>query len=220
MSTEGIAISVDLGTVNSCVAVWKNERVEVIACADSGLRTIPSVVAFTDTERYIGHAAKSQQNGNPSNTIYDAKRLIGRNFSDKAVQDDLKMFSYKVRGDKNDKILIDVEYKGEPKSFQPEEISAMVLSKMKETAETYLGHAVSAAVVTVPAYFNDSQRQATKDACIIAGLEPLRIINEPTACALCYGLDKIDNEKERNILVYDFGGKLLLPGVQVPLCVC
>jgi L1 cell adhesion molecule like protein len=203
--SKDIAISIDLGTCMSCVGVWQNNRVEIIA-NDQGNRTTPSVVAFTDSERFIGDSAKNQANANPTNTIYDAKRLIGRKFNDLSVQKDIEKLPYKVRGDKDNNIFIDIEYLGETKSFRPEEISAMILGKMKETAEAYLGHTVSKAVVTVPAYFNDSQRQATKDACIIAGLEPLRIINEPTAASIAYGLDKANSDKEINILVFDMGG--------------
>lgn len=217
--TDNVCISVDLGTCMSCVAVWQNGRVEVIA-NDQGNRITPSYVAFTDTERLIGDAAKNQAATNPKNTIYDAKRLIGRKFSDKTVQDDIKLWPFTVKGDSNDKPVIEVEYKGETKTFAPEEISAAVLVKMKEIAETYLGHSVKKAIITVPAYFNDAQRQATKDAGTIAGLDVLRILNEPTSASLAYGLDKINDGKEKNILVFDMGGKTLLPGVQLPLCVC
>lgn len=208
MSKEDtVAIGIDLGTTYSCVAVWQNDRVEVIA-NDQGNRTTPSYVAFTETERFIGDSAKNQASMNPKNTVYDAKRLIGRKFDDPNVQSDIKLLSYTVKSDSNNKALIECEYKEKTQTFQPEEISAMVLGKMKETAEAFLGHSVKKAVVTVPAYFNDSQRQATKDACVIAGLEPLRIINEPTAAAIAYGLDKMENNnKERNILVFDCGGK-------------
>jgi L1 cell adhesion molecule like protein len=206
MSSDNIVIGIDLGTTTSCVSVWQNNRVEVIA-NDQGNRITPSYVAFTDNERFIGDAAKNQAAMNPINTIHDAKRLIGRRFSDKIVQDDMKLWAFNVVNDGNDKPLIEVEYKNEAKRFRPEEIGAMILTKMKETAETYLGHTVKKAVITVPAYFNDAQRQATKDAGTIAGLEVLRIINEPTASALCYGLDKVQDGNERNILVYDLGGK-------------
>ena len=198
-----VAIGIDLGTTYSCVGFWKDNRCEIIA-NDQGNRTTPSYVAFTSEERLIGDAAKNQANANPSNTIYDAKRLIGRDFSDPVVQAELKLFPFNV-DNKNDKIHINVEYKGEQKSFRPEEISSMVLTKMKEIAEAYLGETVTDAVVTVPAYFNDSQRNSTKDACVIAGLNPLRIINEPTAAAIAYGLDKKD-DGERNILIFDMGG--------------
>ena len=198
-----VAIGIDLGTTYSCVGFWKDNRCEIIA-NDQGNRTTPSYVAFTSEERLIGDAAKNQANANPSNTVYDAKRLIGRDFSDPVVQAELKLFPFNV-DNKNDKIHINVEYKGEHKAFRPEEISSMVLTKMKEIAEAYLGETVTDAVVTVPAYFNDSQRNSTKDACVIAGLNPLRIINEPTAAAIAYGLDKKD-DGERNILIFDMGG--------------
>jgi L1 cell adhesion molecule like protein len=172
----------------SCVAVWQNDRVEIIA-NDQGNRTTPSYVAFTDSERLIGDAAKNQVAMNPYNTVFDAKRLIGRRFQDQEVQSDMKHWPFKVI-DKDTKPQIQVEYKGEQKTFTPEEISSMVLLKMKETAEAYLGTTVNNAVVTVPAYFNDSQRQATKDAGMISGMNVLRIINEPTAAAIAYGLDK------------------------------
>ena len=196
-------IGIDLGTTYSCVGIWQNNNVEIIA-NDQGSRTTPSYVAFTDTERLIGPAAKNQASQNPANTIFDAKRLIGRKFSDKTVQSDLKHLSYDVKKGKDDKPLIKVTFKNEEKEFQPEEISSMVLSKMKEIAEAYIGKEVKDAVVTVPAYFNDSQRQATKDAGTIAGLNVLRIINEPTAAAIAYGLDK--KEGEKNVLIYDLGG--------------
>lgn len=198
-------IGIDLGTTTSCVGVWKNGRVEIIA-NDQGNRITPSYVAFTDTERLIGDGAKNQVNTNPKNTIYDAKRLIGRKISDKTVQDDIKIWPFSVLKDKNDKPQIQVEFKGEEKKFYPEEISAMILTKMKEIAEAYLGEEVKKTVITVPAYFSDAQRQSTKDAGAIAGLEVIRIINEPTAAAIAYGLDNSSN-KEKNILVFDFGGK-------------
>ncbi|WOO78728.1 Heat shock protein HSS1 [Vanrija pseudolonga] len=197
------AIGIDLGTTYSCVAVWQNDRVEIIA-NDQGNRTTPSYVAFTDSERLIGDAAKNQVAMNPYNTVFDAKRLIGRKFEDAEVQSDMKHWPFKVIS-KGGKPFIQVEYRGEEKQFSPEEISSMVLIKMKETAEAYLGGTVSKAVVTVPAYFNDSQRQATKDAGTIAGLEVLRIINEPTAAAIAYGLDK-KTEGEKNVLIFDLGG--------------
>ncbi|CAJ1030279.1 putative Hsp70 protein/MreB/Mbl protein [Leishmania shawi] len=204
MTFEG-AIGIDLGTTYSCVGVWQNERVEIIA-NDQGNRTTPSYVAFTDSERLIGDAAKNQVAMNPHNTVFDAKRLIGRKYGDPVVQADMKHWPFKVKTKGDDKPVISVQYCNEEKIFTPEEISSMVLLKMKETAEAYLGKQVKKAVVTVPAYFNDSQRQATKDAGTIAGLEVLRIINEPTAAAIAYGLDKGDDGKERNVLIFDLGG--------------
>ncbi|EOO03595.1 putative hsp70-like protein [Phaeoacremonium minimum UCRPA7] len=197
------AVGIDLGTTYSCVGVFRDDRIEIIA-NDQGNRTTPSFVAFTDTERLIGDAAKNQVAMNPQNTVFDAKRLIGRKFSDSEVQADMKHFPFKVI-ERGGKPVIEVEFKGENKQFTPEEISSMVLTKMRETAEAYLGGTVNNAVVTVPAYFNDSQRQATKDAGLIAGLNVLRIINEPTAAAIAYGLDK-KVEGERNVLIFDLGG--------------
>lgn len=210
MTSTNVAIGIDLGTCNSCVAVMKDGKVEVIA-NDQGNRTTPSYVAFTDTERLIGDAAKNQASMNPTNTVYDAKRLIGRKYTDTTVADDIKLWPFTVKAGPADKPLIDVEYQNERKCFHAEEISAMVLEKMKATAEAFLGHPVTKAVITVPAYFNDAQRQATKDAGIIAGLEVLRIINEPTAAAIAYGLDRKDDGKERNICIYDFGGTFAAP---------
>jgi len=197
------AIGIDLGTTYSCVGVFQHGKVEIIA-NDQGNRTTPSYVAFTETERLIGDAAKNQVAMNPSNTIFDAKRLIGRKFEDTCVQSDMKHWPFEVISD-GGKPKLQVDYKGETKSFFPEEVSSMVLTKMKETAEAYLGKTVTDAVVTVPAYFNDSQRQATKDAGTIAGLNVLRIINEPTAAAIAYGLDK-KGKGERNVLIFDLGG--------------
>jgi L1 cell adhesion molecule like protein len=197
------AIGIDLGTTYSCVGVWQNDHVEIIA-NDQGNRTTPSYVSFTSEERLIGDAAKSIVANNPSNTVFDAKRLIGKKFNDEKVQSDMKHFTYDVIN-QGGKPMIQVEFKGETKVFAPEEISSMVLSKMKEIAEAYLGESVDSAVVTVPAYFNDSQRQATKDAGTIAGLNVLRIINEPTAAAIAYGLDKRSGT-EKNILIFDCGG--------------
>jgi L1 cell adhesion molecule like protein len=198
------AIGIDLGTTYSCVGVWQNERVEIIA-NDQGNRTTPSYVAFTESERLIGDAAKNQVSMNPENTVFDAKRLIGRKIDDASIQNDMKHWSFKVVGKDGGKPHIQVNFKGEEKTFSPEEISAMVLIKMKETAESYLGDVVKDAVITVPAYFNDGQRQATKDAGAIAGLNVLRIINEPTAAAIAYGLDK-KGQGESNILIFDLGG--------------
>eukprot|EP00164_Ancoracysta_twista_P000448 GFYU01000607.1.p1 GENE.GFYU01000607.1~~GFYU01000607.1.p1 ORF type:complete len:633 (+),score=243.70 GFYU01000607.1:64-1962(+) len=202
VNAKNTAVGIDLGTTYSCVAAWVNGRIEIIA-NDQGNRTTPSYVAFNDTERLIGDAAKNQTAMNPKNTIFDAKRLIGRKVSDATVQSDMKHWPFKVLSKDGDKPVIQVDYKGEQKDFFPEEVSSMVLTKMKETAEAYLGGAVTDAVITVPAYFNDAQRSATKDAGRIAGLNVLRIINEPTAAALAYGLDK---KGERNILIYDLGG--------------
>jgi L1 cell adhesion molecule like protein len=199
------AIGIDLGTTYSAVGVWQNDRVEIIA-NEQGNRTTPSYVAFTDSERLIGDGAKNQASSNATNTVYDAKRLIGRKFTDSNVQKELVNLSYKVAADATDKPVIHVTYQGEDKTFYPEEISSMVLSKMKSISETYLGKEVKDAVITVPAYFNDSQRQFTKDAGAIAGLNVLRIINEPTAAAIAYGLDKKKSSKETNVLIFDCGG--------------
>ena len=198
-----VAIGIDLGTTYSCVALWKDNRCEIIA-NDQGNRTTPSYVAFTDSERLIGDGAKNQASTNPENTIFDAKRLIGRKFDDPTVQSDCKHFPFIVKSDSSQKPVFEVTYKNELKTFLPEEISSMILVKMKEIAEAYIGEKVTDAVVTVPAYFNDSQRQATKDAGMISGLNILRIINEPTAAAIAYGLDK--KSEEKTILIFDLGG--------------
>jgi heat shock protein 1/8 len=204
MSAKKFAIGIDLGTTYSCVGVWQNDRVEIIA-NDQGNRTTPSYVSFTDTERLVGDAAKSLASSNPKNTVFDAKRLIGRKFNDPVIKADMQHWPFTVKSGNADKPEIEVDYKGETKTFLPEEISAMVLQKLKQTAEAYLGCEVKDAVVTVPAYFNDSQRQATKDAGTIAGLNVLRIINEPTAAALAYGLDK-KKAGEQNVVIFDCGG--------------
>jgi heat shock protein 1/8 len=203
MADKAPAVGIDLGTTYSCVGVFQHGKVEIIA-NDQGNRTTPSYVAFTDSERLIGDAAKNQVAMNPTNTVFDAKRLIGRKFDDAAVQSDMKHWPFDVISD-NGKPKINVDYKGETKTFYPEEVSSMVLNKMKEVAEAYLGKTVANAVITVPAYFNDSQRQATKDAGAISGLNVLRIINEPTAAAIAYGLDKKVGG-ERNVLIFDLGG--------------
>ena len=205
MSSQKYAIGIDLGTTYSCVGVYKDGGVEIIA-NDQGNRTTPSWVAFTpEGERLVGDAAKAQASANPTNTIHDAKRLMGRKFNEPVIQQEIKTFPFKVvENPKTGGCLIQVEHKGETKSFTPEEISAMILGKMKEIAEAFIGNTVTDAVVTVPAYFNDAQRQATKDAGVIAGLNVLRIINEPTAAAIAYGLDK--KSKEENVLIYDLGG--------------
>jgi L1 cell adhesion molecule like protein len=203
-STSKYAVGIDLGTTTSCVGVWKDNRVEIIA-NEQGNRITPSYVAFTDTERLIGDSAKAQGASNPSNTIFDAKRLIGRKFDEPTVKSDMKLWPFTVKAGTANKPQIEVDFKGERVSFHPEEISAMVLTKMKQTAEAYLGCDVKDAVITVPAYFNDSQRQATKDAGAIAGLNVLRIINEPTAAALAYGLDK-KQSGEQHVIIFDCGG--------------
>lgn len=197
------AVGIDLGTTYSAVGVYKNGKVEIIANTQ-GNRTTPSYVAFTDNERLIGDAAKNQVSLNTSNTVFDAKRLIGKKYSDASVQSDIRHFSFNVKPGDGEKCLIEVTHKGEPKTFHPEEISAMVLTEMTSIASSYLGEEITDVVVTVPAYFNDSQRQATKDAAAIAGLNVLRIINEPTAASLAYGLDK--NQINQNVLIFDCGG--------------
>ena len=207
MSSAKTIIGIDLGTTYSCVGVWQNDRVEIIA-SESGNRTVPSMVAFTDTERLIGDAAKSVAATFPASTVFDAKRMIGRDFADPLLQKDAKHFSFGVIDDGKGRPKIQVDTKDGQKTFYPEEISAMVLQKMKAIAETYLGTTVTDAVVTVPAYYNDTQRQATKDAGVIAGLNVIRIINEPTAAAIAYGLDK-QGAGEKNVLIFDLGGKLV-----------
>jgi L1 cell adhesion molecule like protein len=207
MSAEkDICVGIDLGTTFSAVGIYKDDRIEIIA-NDQGNRTTPSYVAFTDTERLVGDAAKNQAAMNPKNTIFDAKRLIGRKYSDATVKSDMRLWPFKVVCGDGDKPHVEVEYRGETRQFAPEEISSMVLGKMKSIAESYLNQPVKSAVITVPAYFNDSQRQATKDAGLIAGLEVKRIINEPTAAAIAYGLDR-NSDGERKVLIYDLGGKM------------
>lgn len=202
-------IGIDLGTTYSCVSVFQNNKVEVLANSQ-GNRTTPSWIAFVSNnnneEILRGEAAKNQCSSNPKNTIFDAKRFIGRKFSDKAVQDDLKHYPFKIVRGNDDGILFEVQYKAETKRFTPEEISSMVLQEMKSIAEGYLNNPVKNCVVTVPAYFNDSQRQSTKDACRIAGLNCIRVINEPTAAAMCYGFDK-QTDGDQKILIFDLGGK-------------
>jgi heat shock protein 1/8 len=200
----GPAIGIDLGTTYSCVGIFRHGKVEIIANS-LGNRTTPSYVAFNENERLIGEAAKNQAASNPKNTVFDAKRLIGRQFNDPNVQSDMKHFPFKV-ANVNGKPEIEVEFKGETKRFKPEEISSMVLQKMRETAEEYIGEPVRHAVITVPAYFNDSQRKSTKDAGVISGLNVLRIINEPTAAAISYGLEKVKSTAEVNVLIFDLGG--------------
>jgi len=203
-SVPKTAIGIDLGTTYSCVGVWVDGRVEIIT-NDQGNRTTPSYVAFTDTESLIGDAAKKQVASNPTNTVFDAKRLIGRKFDDSVVQKDMKLWPFKVEAGPDSKPMIVIKSKGEVKKFYPEQISSMVLTKMKEIAEAFLSKPIKDAIITVPAYFNNSQRQATKDAGTIAGINVIRIINEPTAAAIAYGLDK-KGKGERNILIFDLGG--------------
>ncbi|GLJ09709.1 hypothetical protein SUGI_0114570 [Cryptomeria japonica] len=206
MEGKGIekAIGIDLGTTYSCVGVWQVDKVEIIV-NDQGNRTTPSMVAFTTNERFVGEAAKFQISTNPLNTVFDVKRLIGRRFTDSSVQTDMKLWPFNVVSQKNDKPMVEVSYKDEKKLFAPEEISSMVLMKMKTTAERYLDTEVKNAVITVPAYFSDSQRKMTKDAGRIAGLNVMRIINEPTAAAMAYGFGRAKEEK-KHILVFDLGG--------------
>ncbi|KAJ7219114.1 heat shock protein 70 family [Mycena pura] len=198
------AVGIDLGTTYSCVGIWQNDRVEIIA-NDQGNRTTPSYVAFSAEERLIGDAAKNQAAMNPRNTVFDAKRLIGRRFDDPDVKKDMTHWPFEVV-EKDGSPLVKVQYLGEDKTFSPQEISSMVLFKMKEICEAKLGKTVKKAVITVPAYFNDSQRLATKDAGAISGLDVLRIINEPTAAAIAYGLDRHSTKAEKNVLIFDLGG--------------
>jgi len=197
-------IGIDLGTTYSCVGVFQNGKVEIVA-NDQGERTTPSFVSFTETERLVGAGAKALASSNTSNTVFDIKRIIGRDWNDPVVQQEIKHYPFKVFN-KNGRPCVEVMFKGEKKEYSPEQISAMILEKMKKTAEDYLGYEVKSAVITVPAYFTDAQRSATKDAGAIAGLEVKRIINEPTASAIAYGLDK-QHSGERNILIFDCGGK-------------
>jgi L1 cell adhesion molecule like protein len=207
MAKKVPSIGIDLGTTYSCVGTWKNGNVEIIP-NDMGERTTPSYVSFSDTERLVGTAAKNQAARNAENTVFDAKRLIGRKYADPIVQGDMKLWPFKVVKESQDRPAIEVTYKGEKKRFFPEEISSMVLGYMKSISEAYVGQTINKAVITVPAYFNDAQRQATKDAGRIAKLEVLRIINEPTAAAIAYGLDKkaSGQDKDRNVLIFDLGG--------------
>lgn len=206
---RGYAIGIDLGTTYSCVGVYRNGNVEIIA-NEQGNRTTPSWVAFTpDGQKLVGDAAKGQAAANTANTVFDVKRLMGHKFSDPKTQEDIRTLPYKVVEGRNGNCAIVVEYKGETKTLSPEEISAMILTNMKETAEAYLGEKVTDAVVTVPAYFNDAQRQSTKDAGVIAGLNVLRIINEPTAASIAYGLDK-KTDGEKKVMIFDMGGKMCI----------
>lgn len=206
-SKSRVAVGLDLGTCQSCVAVYQNERVEIIA-NEQGNRTTPSVVSFSDTERLVGDGAKNQASMNPTNTLYDVKRLMGKRFNDADVQEAIKQLSYKVIDDGNNRPQIVVSYQGEEKKFYPEEVSAMVIGKMRDLAEQFLGQKVTDMVITVPAYFNDAARQATKDAAAIAGVNVLRIINEPTAAAIAYGLDKntVGSSDSKHVLIFDCGG--------------
>lgn len=204
-ASKGYAIGIDLGTTYSCVGIYRNGSVEVIA-NDQGNRTTPSWVAFTDDgQKLVGDAAKNQASSNTANTVFDIKRLIGHKYSDPKTQEDIRTLPYKVVEGRNGNCAVVVEYKGEKKTFSPEEISAMILTNQKEIAESYLGEKVTDAVITVPAYFNDAQRQSTKDAGVIAGLNVLRIINEPTAASIAYGIDKKTSEKK--VMIFDMGGK-------------
>ena len=199
-----VAIGIDLGTTYSAVGVMRNGKVDIIA-NDNGNRTTPSYVAFTSQERLVGEAAKNQAPLNAVNTIFDAKRLIGKRYNDPQVQSDMRHWPFKITSGEGSKCIIHAEYLNEEKTFQPEEISSMILVKMKQIAEQYLGETVTDAVITVPAYFNDSQRQATKDAGVIAGLNVSRIINEPTAAAIAYGLNN-KSSTEQHVLIFDLGG--------------
>lgn len=203
---SSIAIGIDLGTTFSAVGYYNQGHVEIIA-NDQGNRTTPSYVSFTDTERLIGDAARNNAVQNPINTVYEIKRLMGLNYDDKTVQSDLKYFNYNVIN-RNNKPIVQVQFMDQQKDFSPEEISAMILTKMRSIAEDFLGQKIVNAVITVPAWFSDAQRQATKDAGVIAGLNVLRIINEPTAAAIAYGLDKCENQC-KHVLIFDCGGRNL-----------
>lgn len=208
-----VAIGIDLGTTYSCVAVWRHDKVEIIP-NDEGNRTTPSYVAFTDRESFVGDSAKNQVSNNPTNTVFDAKRLIGRSFSDVSVQSDIKHWPFKVIAGPDDKPMVEVKYKGKAKQVAAEEISSMVLKKMREIAEAFVGTTVTNAVISVPAYFSDSQRQATEDAATQCGLQVLKIVTEPTAAAIAYGLDRQQQKKQggaaaagvKNVLIFDLGG--------------
>lgn len=204
--SDRVAVGFDVGTTYSVAAVFKNGRVEIVP-NDHGNRITPSWVAFSGTERLIGDAAKAQAPRNPKNTIYDAKRLIGRQFSDSTVQADIPYWPFKVEANDVGQPMICADFKGGERRFRPEEISSMVISKLRSDVEAFLGHKITEAVITVPAYFNDSQRQATKDAANIAGLDVLRIINEPTAASLAYGIGNEQAKNGQNVLIVDIGGK-------------
>ena len=205
MASSKYVIGIDLATCMSMVAVWKNNKVEIIS-SESGNRTVPSYVSFTNEERIVGEAAKSMSATNPKNTVFDAKRLIGRTFDDTEVQKMMNNWPFKVVNDGNNRPQIIVDFKGETKKYYGEEISAMVLQKLKSMAEAYLGEEVKDAVITVPAYFNDNQRQATKDAGRIAGLNVLRLLAEPTSACIAYGLNN-KTGSERKVVIFDLGGK-------------
>ena len=205
---EETILGIDLGTTYSCIAIWRNNKIEIIP-NEIGERTTPSVVYFDTNEILIGKPAKMKSKNN-GNKIYDAKRLIGRNYDDKEIQEDMKYWPFKVIKDDNNRPLFEIKYDdGIIEKFYPEEISSMILSKLKENAENFCGSEIKKGIITVPAYFNDLQRQCTKNAGTIAGLNVLRIINEPTSAAIAYGLNNKDNEKKKYILVFDFGGGTL-----------
>jgi len=205
-----IIVGIDLGTTNSCVSIWRNNNLEIVP-DHYGYRTIPSIVAFTNRSKYVGREAKNQTDINPENTYYEVKRLIGRKFSDESVQNDVPFMTYGIDADEHGNVILKSDLSNRKKKITPEEISSHVLMELKYMAEDYLKKEVSKAVITVPAYFNDSQRQATKDAAQIAGLDCVRIINEPTAAALTYGLQRLSKNKDDdiNVLVYDLGGGTL-----------